>query len=82
MFSGFHLINKISYWVLTIVLFAAIANTFERPVYAYVDPGSSLLIFQGVSAVVTGAVFYFRRRLKALITKLRASKTTPQAGPR
>lgn len=60
---------KLKYFVLTAVMFAALACACERSAYAYVDPGSSLLIFQTLSALVTGALFYLRRRIKALFTR-------------
>ena len=47
----------------------------EQRAYAYVDPGSSLLLFQSISAMVTGALFYFRRRLKSLLVRSSRSKT-------
>lgn len=60
---------KLKYFALTVVFFIGLSFCFERRAYAYVDPGSSLLIFQSISAVVTGTVFYFRRRIKALFTR-------------
>jgi hypothetical protein len=67
---------KVKYAVVTALLFLALAVSLERPAYAYVDPGSSLLLFQSVSAVVTGALFYFRRRLKSLLGRPSGSSTT------
>lgn len=64
---------KLKYLVVTSALFIALSFAFERPAYGYVDPGSSLLIFQSVSAMVTGALFFFRRRLKMLFTKSSSS---------
>ena len=58
---------KLKYLAVTAALFIALSFSFEKQAYAYVDPGSSLLFFQSASAVVTGALFYFRRRLKMLI---------------
>jgi len=60
---------RFAYLAVTCALFFALGFCFERPAYAYVDPGSSLLIFQSLSAIVTGALFYFRRRVKSLFTK-------------
>jgi hypothetical protein len=60
---------KLKYFVVTAALFVAITICFERTAYAYVDPGSSILIYQGISATVAGALFHFRRRLKALFTR-------------
>jgi len=67
------MIKRLVYPAVSSMLFVALICTLicalERPAYAYVDPGSGLLIFQSLSAVVTGALFYFRRRLKALFSR-------------
>ena len=60
---------KLKYLAITAALFIALSFCFERPAYAYVDPGSSLLVFQSLSALVTGVIFYFRRRIKSLFTR-------------
>jgi len=69
--------HHLKYFAITLMLLIALSFTFERRAYAYVDPGSGLLIFQGISAVFSGALFYFRRRLKSLFAK--ASKSIPQS---
>jgi len=74
--------SRLAYVVVTIALFLGLTFCFERRAYAYVDPGSSLLFFQSVGALFTGAVFYFRRRLKALFTRSPDNKTTPSKAPR
>lgn len=51
------------YIALNLALFIALACTFEKPAYAYVDPGSSMLLLQGVGAFVTGVLFYCRQRI-------------------
>jgi hypothetical protein len=66
---------KLRYFAMTAALFTALTFCFERPAYAYVDPGSSLLLFQSLSAIVTGTLFYFRRRLKAIFTRSSADTT-------
>jgi hypothetical protein len=75
-FRGHMMIFKLRYCVITLMLFIALSFTFERQAHAYVDPGSGLLIFQGISAVVSGALIYFRRRIKNLFTK-----ATPTTAP-
>jgi hypothetical protein len=67
--TGETMFHKLKYFAVTLALFLALGVFLERPAYAYVDPGSSLLVFQSISAMITGALFYFRRRLKALITR-------------
>jgi hypothetical protein len=69
--------NKLKYFALTLMLFVALGLTFERQAHAYIDPGSGLLIFQSISAVVSGALIYFRRRIKNVFVKDRS--TVPPA---
>ena len=67
--------HKLKYFAVTLALFLALGIFLERPAYAYVDPGSSLLVFQSISAMITGALFYFRKRVKALFTRSATSST-------
>ena len=60
---------KLKYLAVTIALFVFLGLSMERRAYAYTDPGSTLLIFQSLSAVFSGGLFYFRKRLKSLIVK-------------
>ena len=66
-----------TYYLLTVLLLITLSFSFERQAYAYVDPGSSLLVFQGVSAVVSGALIYFRRRIGNLFSKKPEPKGEP-----
>ena len=72
------MVHSLKYFAITLMLLMALSFTFERQAHAYVDPGSGLLIFQGISAVFSGALFYFRRRLKNLF--VRGPKGIPQSG--
>lgn len=65
------MVLRAKYLIITIALLFSLACLFERPAYGYVDPGSSLLIFQSITAFVTGGLFYLRRRLKRLFFKPR-----------
>jgi hypothetical protein len=66
---------KLKYFAITLMLLITLSFAFERQAHAYVDPGSGLLVFQGISAIVSGALIHFRRRIKNLFTKSRP--TTP-----
>jgi hypothetical protein len=66
------MVLRAKYLIITMALLFSVACFFERPAYGYVDPGSSLLIFQSITAFVTGGLFYLRRRLKRLFIKPRA----------
>jgi hypothetical protein len=71
------MIYRLKLFALTLMLFVALGFALEGQAHAYVDPGSGLLIFQGISAVFSGALFYFRRRLKNLFIK--SPKGIPQS---
>jgi hypothetical protein len=71
----------LKYFSITLVLFVALSFAFERQAHAYVDPGSGLLIFQGIGATISAALFYFRRRIKNLFAKA-PQKTQAVTHPR
>jgi hypothetical protein len=73
------MVTRLKYFAVTLMLLIALSFTFERQAHAYVDPGSGLLIFQGLSAAFSGALFYFRRRLKNLF--VRDTKGIAQPSP-
>jgi hypothetical protein len=54
------------YSALSVLFFILLFSAFERPAYAYVDPGSSLLVYQSLSAMAAATVFYLRRRIQSL----------------
>jgi hypothetical protein len=74
---------NIKYAALTFLLFLALQFTFERRAYAYVDPGSGLLIMQGLGAICSGVIFYFRRRIRCLFSRepQRAAQADNATGP-
>lgn len=67
--------NRLKYVSITAAMFLMLSFALERRAYAYVDPGSSLLLFQGASAAITGALFYFRRRIKLLFGRTSAAES-------
>jgi hypothetical protein len=73
---------KLTYVLLTCALLFLLCVSFERQAYAYVDPGSSLLVFQTLSAVVTGVLFSIRKRLKTLLTRSKRSEVDLDVKPR
>ena len=60
---------KLKYLAVSFAMIVCLGLSMERRAYAYTDPGSTLLIFQSLSAVFSGGLFYFRKRLKSLIVK-------------
>lgn len=72
------MLQKMKYFAVSTALVVALGIFFERPAHAYVDAGSSLLVFQSISAMCTGILFYSRRRIKALFLRsARKQSTTP-----
>lgn len=72
--------HQLRYWSVTLLLFVALGMFFERPAHAYTDPGSTLLLFQSIGAVASGALFYFRRKIRTLFTRSSAGKPTTPPG--
>jgi hypothetical protein len=56
---------------IVLVLFAiaqviALSIAFQRPAYAYADPGSGLLFLQVAGSMLAGALFIVRSKLRKL----------------
>jgi hypothetical protein len=68
---------KIAYSAVTIAMFFSLSVALERRAYAYVDPGSGLLMLQAAGTVVTGVLFTLRRRIKSLFTRTPSAETPP-----
>ena len=67
---------KIAYFAVTCAMILCLFVCFERPAYAYIDPGSSLFLIQGISSAVLGVLYFTRRRIKALFGKKEAESTS------
>ena len=72
---------KLGYVVVTLAMLFCLSISLERRAYAYVDPGSGLLILQGVGTVLTGILFTLRRRIKMLFTRSRPAEATIENTP-
>jgi len=68
---------KLGYIVVTVAMLFCLSLSLERRAYAYVDPGSGLLILQGIGTVLTGVLFTLRRRIKALFTRSKPAEVHP-----
>jgi hypothetical protein len=55
-------------------LFVVLGVT-ARPAYAYVDPGSGLLLAQMVGSTFAGAMFLLRKRIRQLFGRLSGRQT-------
>jgi hypothetical protein len=52
--------------LLTVAQFLALAIAFQKPAYAYADPGSGLLFLQVAASMAAGALFIVRSKLRKL----------------
>lgn len=69
---------KLAYYVVTVAMIFSLSISFERRAYAYIDPGSGLLMLQAAGTVLTGVLFTLRRRIKSLFTRNKpALEATP-----
>jgi O-antigen/teichoic acid export membrane protein len=54
---------------------------FERPAYAYADPGTGLLAIQAVGSALVASGWYLRRKIYALFNKGGAAVKETEAAP-
>ena len=52
--------------LLAIAQVAALAVAFQKPAYAYADPGSGLLFVQVAGSMLAGALFMVRSKLRKI----------------
>ena len=62
-------------------LLFAFALATERQAHAYGDPGSGLLILQGIGSAVMGVLFVCRRRLGKLFYRNKKTAESAAEGP-
>ncbi len=70
--------SKLLYFGMTLTVLAACLTFSTGAAYAYVDPGTGLLVYQSMTAFATGLMFYFRRRLKLFLFRKSANPDKPQ----
>ena len=57
-------LSRIVLILLAVAQVAALAFAFQRPAYAYADPGSGLLFLQVAGSMAAGALFIVRSKLR------------------
>ncbi len=57
-----------------VLIFAGALLVFERPAYAYADPGTGLLAIQAVGSALVAGGWYLRRKIYALFHRDSAPK--------
>lgn len=68
--------------VLAVAQFFALAVAFQKPAYAYADPGSGLLFLQVAGSMLAGGLFIVRSKLRKLfrLGKHQAEETVVEPG--
>jgi hypothetical protein len=68
--------------LLAIAQFITLAIAFQKPAYAYADPGSGLLFLQVAGSMAAGALFIVRSKLRKLfhLGKNRVEEPTVEQG--
>jgi hypothetical protein len=69
--------KKLLRFLSLLLLIAGAAMTFERPLYAYADPGSGLLAIQAVGSALVATGWYLRQKIFALLH--RGSQAKPES---
>ncbi len=62
---------------LVLILVGAVL-LFERPAYAYADPGTGLLAVQAAGSALIATGWYLRRKIYALLHRDTAAKNEPE----
>ena len=57
------IIQKVRALLFPFAVFCCFLVATERRAYAYVDPGSSLFLVQGIGSSLLGILYFFRRKL-------------------
>jgi hypothetical protein len=75
-------LSRILLILLAIAQVAALAIAFQRPAYAYADPGSGLLFLQVAGSMLAGALFIVRSKLRRFFRpgKNRGEETAIEQG--
>jgi hypothetical protein len=61
--------------------FLALVSAFEKPAYAYADPGSGLLFLQVAGSMLAGGLFVVRSKLRKLFRFGRGAEEKRAAEP-
>ena len=69
-----------AYAVLTVLQCILLLASIEKPAYAYVDPGSGLLLVQVLSSTLGGIVFFLRKRLRRSLQLAKQALALGSAG--
>lgn len=62
---------------LVLILVGAVL-LFERPAYAYADPGTGLLAIQAAGSALVATGWYLRRKIYTLFHRVTAARNEPE----
>jgi len=60
-----------------VLIFVGLTLLFERPAYAYADPGTGLLAIQAVGSALVAGGWYLRRKIFVLLHRDEPAKLEP-----
>jgi hypothetical protein len=61
--------TRLVIYLVCILELSILAIAFEQSAYAYIDPGSGLLVFQMGGSMLAGALFVLRGKLRRLLRR-------------
>lgn len=64
-----------------VLILVGAALLFERPAYAYADPGTGLLAIQALGSALVAGGWYLRRKIYTLFHRDSAAKLEPERLP-
>ncbi len=68
------MVTRIAYSILDCALLFALVLCLPKPAFAYVDPGSGLLVCQSIGTMFAGILFHFRKRIRMAIRSSAAQR--------
>jgi len=68
---------RVLYSAVTVAMLFSLCLALEPKAYAYIDPGSGLLMLQAAGTILTGILFTLRRRIKSLFSRNRPEPPLP-----
>ncbi|MFP5232193.1 MAG: hypothetical protein ACLGQX_06130 [Acidobacteriota bacterium] len=71
---------RVAEFLVTVAMGLCLCLSLERRAYAYIDPGSGLLMLQALGAVFTGFLYAVRKRIRALFRRDKPVEPQP-TGP-
>jgi|GEM_PF-1098261 len=66
-------IKRLVLAALTLAQVVFVFSSLERTAYAYVDPGSGMLIVQFLSSALGGGIFFLRKRLRRIFFPVKSA---------